>query len=81
MVLLKQDSVNQLENICKALIENNQVLWIIGDSDVFEFYSSILLNEELDAEEGSYLYKAIQKIKKVKQEKEERFLEELLSEL
>lgn len=81
MVLLKQDGVNQLENICKALIENNQVLWIIGDSDVFELYSSILLNEELDAEEGSYLYKAIQKIKKVKQEKEERFLEELLSEL
>lgn len=34
----------QIETLCFALIDNNQVQWIIEDPDVFDFYHTILSN-------------------------------------
>ena len=41
----------EIEKICDALIENNQVLQIIGDTDVFEFYQTILANVNYDEQD------------------------------
>lgn len=35
-------SDSQIEGLCEAAINNTQVKWIIGDDDVFEFYSNLL---------------------------------------
>lgn len=35
-------SQRQIEDICTAAIHNTQVFWLLGDEDVYEFYSAIL---------------------------------------
>lgn len=34
----------QIEKLCSAVIDNTQVGWILGDDDVFEFFSRLLNN-------------------------------------
>lgn len=34
----------QIENICSAAEDNTQINWILGDDDVFEFFSQLLSN-------------------------------------
>ncbi len=43
----------QIEKLCSALEDNNQVLWIIDDSDVNDFYHSILSTIKYDELEDS----------------------------
>lgn len=51
IALLRQYSgwtEQQIEKLCLALEDNNQVYWILDDYDVNEFYHSILSNVEYD---------------------------------
>lgn len=38
----------QVESICLAAVNNNQVGWLLGDDDVFLFYSKLLSNAKID---------------------------------
>ncbi|MBP3836428.1 MAG: hypothetical protein J6E31_04990, partial [Pyramidobacter sp.] len=35
-------STQQIDDLCKAAIDNSQVLWILGDDDVLSFYKKLL---------------------------------------
>lgn len=35
-------SLRQVQDICRAVIDNNQVNWILGDKDVYDFLENLL---------------------------------------
>lgn len=37
-------STNQVEELCRAVVMNTQVEWLINDQDVYEFYKKLLKN-------------------------------------
>lgn len=43
-------SEQQVENMCAAAINNTQVLWILSDDDVFDFYSKLLAHSQLESD-------------------------------
>ena len=52
-------SDSQIEGLCEAVIENTQVKWIIGDDDVFEFYSQLLSGKRSLPEVSDVIQKVI----------------------
>ena len=35
---------HQVDELCRAVIDNTQVVWLIGDDDVRSFYKGLLIN-------------------------------------
>lgn len=58
-------TMEQIEKLCAALIDNNQVSWIIGDPDIYEFYNELLSNIDANSQNNSILKKAQKKIEEV----------------
>lgn len=53
---------SQVEELCKAVINNTQVEWILGDSDIFEFYYDLLFNNSSPNMESESVRKVVEKI-------------------
>lgn len=43
----------QIEELCSAALENNQIKWILDDEDIFEFYSKLLKNKNIKKDQNS----------------------------
>lgn len=55
----------QIEALCSALIHNMQISWIIGDDDVYQFYTSIFINHNPLTENAKKVREMLDELKKI----------------
>ncbi len=57
----------QVHDMCIAAINNNQINWILSDSDVYEFYSGLLSAKSIDESEDDAIKIIKNDIKRIKE--------------
>lgn len=55
----------QIEELCEIANGNSQVEWILGDPDIFEFYSDLIANYNLNSDENGSVNKIKEKLEEI----------------
>ena len=63
---------DQVENICLAAKCNSQVGWLLGDDDVFDFYSQLLSNKKYKNMKDNAISYVLEQLAKVEEEKSDK---------
>lgn len=56
----------QIEELCKCVLENDQVGWILNDIDVYEFYTRLLSELDINSVEDSNINKVSSMLEELK---------------
>ena len=69
-------SSRQIEDICLAAINNNQVWWIIGDDDVNSFYKGLLSNFKYDKDANENVITVYERLIEIDDEHEPSIIDD-----